>query len=306
MALAPKLKLLSHSSLTTLHSCPRKFELYRLNAGEARGSSVDTAFGSAFGTGIQSLIEHEGNLDKAIFVAFLAWDVPLVEENSKSNKSFWEVVLALKSFTLLQLPLILKDWEIARLKDGKPAVELSFSITLPDSFAYRGFVDLVLKHRTEKRYKIWELKTTGSYTVHEAQYKNSFQGVGYGVVLDAIAAGQGADSDYFVDYYVYKTKSREFDLMPFLKSNLQRMRWLSQLLLEVEKLQLYDRMGMFPMHGENCYNFFRPCEYFGICEMSNSSLVDEAKATLIPKEEKVDFTFDFSELLATQQEQLNS
>lgn len=304
MALAPKLKLLSHSSLTTLHSCPRKFELYRLNAGEGQRPSVDTAFGSAFGAGIQSLIELEGNLTRALFSAFIAWDTSLLEENSKSNKSFWEVVMALQGFEKLQLPLILKDWEIARLKDGKPAVELSFKVELPDGFAYRGFVDLVLKHRRENRYKIWELKTTGSYQVHEAQYKNSFQGVGYGVVLDAIAAGQGSESDYFVDYYIYKTKSREFELMPFLKSNLQRMRWLSQLLLEVEKLQLYDRLGTFPMHGENCYNFFRPCEYFGICEMSNSSLVDEEKAKLIPTSPSADFTFAFTDLLATQQEQL--
>lgn len=304
MALPPKLKLLSHSSLTTLHTCPRKFELYRLNAGIGQRASVDTAFGSAFGAGVQSLIEHEGNLPRALVAAFLGWDVSLLEENSKSNKSLWEVVLALQGFSRLQLPAILKDWEIARLKDGKPAVELSFRVELPDDFSYRGFVDLVLKHRRENRYKIWELKTTGSYTVNEAQYKNSFQGVGYGVVLDAIASEQGATSDYFVDYYVYKTKSREFELMPFLKSNLQRMRWLSQLLLEVEKLQLYDRLGMFPMHGENCFDFFRQCEYFGICEMRNTSLVDMGKAMLVPPVEDVDFVFDFATLLATQQEQL--
>jgi PD-(D/E)XK nuclease superfamily len=304
MALSPKLKLLSHSSLTTLHACPRKFELYRLNAGEKGKATVDTAFGHAFGTGIQSLIESEGNIDLAIVTAIAAWDTSPLEENSKSNKSIWEVVLALQAFASNQLPALLVDWEIARLKDGKPAAELSFKVTLPDGFAYRGFVDLVLKHRRENRYKIWELKTTGSYVVHEAQYKNSFQGVGYGVVLDAIASGTGAESDYFVDYYVYKTKSREFELMPFLKSNLQRMRWLSQLLLETEKLKLYDSMGMFPMHGENCYTFFRPCEYFGICEMSNSSLVDMDKAAIVPTEEPVDFTFDFTTLLTNQQEQL--
>lgn len=279
--------------------------MYRLNAGAGATSTVDTAFGSAFGTGIQTLIATEGNLQQALLDAFLAWDVSLLEENSKSNKSIWEVVMALDAFSKLQLPLILKDWKIARLKDGKPASELSFKIALPDGFAYRGFVDLVLQHRTEHRFKIWELKTTGSYTVHEAQYKNSFQGVGYGVVLDQLAASIGAESDYFVDYFVYKTKSREFEVMPFLKSNLERMRWLSQLLLEVEKLQLYDRMGMFPQHGESCYSFFRPCEYFGICQMSNSSLVDEEKASLPPKEEPVDFDLDFQQLLAQQQENLN-
>jgi hypothetical protein len=301
----PKLKLLSHSSLITLHACPRKFELYRLNAGPAPTPSVDTAFGSAFGAGIQTLIATEGNLTKALVDAFLAWDVSLLEENAKSNKSIWEVVMALESFAKIHLPTILKDWKIATLKDGKPAVELSFKINLPDGFAYRGFVDLVLQHRTEHRFKIWELKTTGSYVVHEAQYKNSFQGVGYGVVLDQLAAAIGAESDYFVDYFVYKTKSREFEIMPFLKSNLERMRWLSQLLLEVEKMQLYDRLGMFPQHGESCYAFFRPCEYFGICQMSNSSLVDEEKASLPPEEAPVDFELDFRTLLAQQTENLN-
>ena len=298
----PKLQLLSHSSLTTLHACPRKFELYRLNAGATKASSVDTAFGHAFGTGIQTLIATEGNLEQALFDSFVAWDTSLLEENSKSNKSYWEVVMALGAFRQQHLPIILKEWQIARLKDNKPAAELSFKIALPDGFSYRGFVDLVLQHRTEPRFKIWELKTTGAYAVHEAQYKNSFQGVGYGVVLDQLASAIGAESDYFVDYFVYKTKSREFEVMPFLKSNLERMRWLSQLLLEVEKLQLYDRMGMFPMHGESCYEFFRPCEYFGICQMSNSSLVDEVAASQPPKEEPVDFELDFQTLLAQQQE----
>jgi hypothetical protein len=300
----PKLKLLSHSSLTTLHSCPRKFELYRLKAGATFAASIDTAFGSAFGTGIQTLIATEGDLDKAILDAYLAWDVSLLEENNKSNKSIWEVISALTAFKSQQLPTIITDWEVARLKDGKPAVELSFNISLPDGYAYRGFVDLVLKHRTENRYKIWELKTTGSYVVNEAQYKNSFQGVGYGVVLDKIAADLGADSDFFVDYFVYKTKSREFEVMPFLKNNFERMRWLSQLLLEVEKLQLYDRLELFPMHGESCFNYFRPCEYFGICHMSNSSLVDLEAAALPVEEATVDFNLDFQTLFAQQQENL--
>ncbi|MGL4483659.1 MAG: hypothetical protein ACRCUS_01800, partial [Anaerovoracaceae bacterium] len=173
-----------------------------------------------------------------------------------------------------------------------------------------------------------------------AQYKNSFQGVGYGVILDKLAASLGTDyrADYYVDYLVYKTNTQEYLTYPFLKTPYQRAKWLSQLIVETETIELYQKNSLFPTHGESCYNYYRQCKYFGMCEsdlellkstpVSNRlSDADFAEAfsvdvllgitpapsnvvpiniTTEPKPEEFDFIISFEELVARQYENLTN
>lgn len=288
------LKLLSHSSLETLHACPRKFEIYRMNYAPKEAATVDTCFGQVVGTGIQELLILQKERDKvesgsisdtnfellsiltdlelAVWKMFLAWEVDIDEEKPKSKKSFATACLAVEKYQLQLLPLLANEWEIAYFED-KPAVELGFIIELPNGYYYRGYVDAVLAHKYEKRFRVLELKTTGLATVDVAHYKNSFQGVGYGVVLDKLAATLDYEADYYVDYLVYKTGSQEFLTMPFLKTAYQRAKWLAQLLLETKTIDMYLGEELFPSYGNNCFNFFRQCPYFGMCDKSNEQLV---------------------------------
>lgn len=289
------IKLLSHSSLETLHSCPRKFEIYRMNYAPKDKGTIDTAFGHAVGIGIQTLLQAQSsellpnycdlsNYQLAVWQMFLSWEVPIDETKPKSKKSFHAACIAVEKYQQQLLPLVSEEWELAYF-EGKPAVELGFIVELPNGYYYRGYVDAVLVHKHEKRFRVLELKTTGLATVDIAQYKNSFQGVGYGVILDKLAASMDYAADYYVDYLVYKTGAQEFLTFPFLKTAYQRAKWLSQLIVETETIDLYIKKELFPTHGQSCFNFYRQCQYFGMCERSNEDLVIKRVANIPTTEE---------------------
>ena len=306
------IKLLSHSSIETLHSCPRKFEIYRMNYAPKEKGTIDTAFGHAVGVGVQELLISKSanetsqpvttntyllsEYQNAIWKMFLSWEVDIDEVKPKSKKSFHTACLAVEKYQQQLLPLLTSEWELAYF-EGKPAVELGFIIKLPNDYYYRGYVDAVLVNKKEKRFRVLELKTTGLNVVDVAQYKNSFQGVGYGVILDKLAASLDYSADYYVDYLVYKTVSQEFLTFPFLKTNYQRAKWLSQLLVETETIDLYLEKELFPTHGESCYNFYRQCQYFGICERENSEL-QVKKVTNLPTDEEFATAWSIDNLLA--------
>lgn len=292
------LKLLSHSALQLFRSCPRKYELDRLQPDKKEESTIHTAFGSALGAGIQKILETK-SLDEGIFTAFKHWDIPLYEENIKSHKSFPYVILGLQTFYDEILPQF-EDWELAYIKNGKPACELSFAVELPLEYYYRGFLDAVLRHKKTGKYRVLELKTTGSTFVNEVNYANSFQGVGYSIVLDRIAP-EGY-SDYEVLYLVYKTYNQTFDDYPFIKLPIHRINWLSDLLLAVEQIELYKRAKRFSQNGDSCKSYGVTCRFFDTCNFSNENLFSGQELiyenTFNPEE--FDFVFKFNELLSQQ------
>lgn len=268
----PRLQRLSYSGLLALHSCPRKFQLDKLQAEvdyEDAEASVTFAFGHIVGHGIQRALEGASE-SQIIWEMFLMWEPDLLAENNKQNKCFYRGVFAIQKFLALRANGYLKDWELVTYQ-GKPACELSFRITLPGGFYYRGFVDVVLRHTVTGQVMVLELKTTSSTNLNPATYKNSAQAIGYSVVLDVLFPTL---SSYEVLYLVYTTKNYEYNPLPFEKSYLQRALWIRELLLDIEVIQLYEEAGVYPMHGESCYDFYRECKYLGICTLSTEKLTD--------------------------------
>lgn len=267
----PRIKLLSYSSLLTLHNCPRKYQLYKLGGRvesvEDIPGSLTFAYGHAVGTGIQHLMEGM-DIDQVIWSEFLSWPVDLLHDNPKQNKSFWGAVHALKQFAAMRANGYLADYELVSYQ-GKPACELSFVIHLPDGFRYRGFVDAVLRHRITGEVVVLECKTTNSANVNPAQYKNSAQAIGYSIVLDAIFPDL---SSYKVIYLVYQTKAEEYVQIPFDKSYYLRALWIRELMLDIETIKMYEEAEIYPMRGESCYSFFRECEYLQVCTLSTDNL----------------------------------
>ncbi len=181
---------------------------------------------------------------------------------------------------------------------GKPAVELSFRIHLPDGFTYRGYVDAVLQHKITGKILVLEAKTS-SGRANSAQYKNSGQALGYSVVLDKIFPDL---SSYEVLYLVYGTNEKGYTEFYFEKSLLLRALWLQELLLDKLHIELYEEYGAYPMHGENCYDFFRECSYLGLCTLPTERLIKPLTQADLDKiaEEEYDFELDFFELVEAQ------
>lgn len=301
------LKQTSHSSCETLYSCPRRYELDKLLA-NPEDTTATFDFGKAVGAGVQKWLET-GDLDAAVWEVFQFWSLDLDDESEiKKKKTFWFAVAAVDSFRMMQLgPL--KDWELMSFR-GKPAVELSFRIDLGDGFFYRGYLDAALRHKTKKSLAVLECKTSGFNEPNEASYKNSNQGVGYSLILDSIAelAGIEEGPTYNVFYPVYSTPSMGWEWMQFAKSYTQRADFIQSLLMDKQVIQMYLDSGKFPKHGSSCFNFFRVCKHYDICDMSNMFLCrtdagnENALREVSKKDAETGYDFEFTldELIAAQ------
>jgi hypothetical protein len=290
------LKLLSNSSSVTLHKCPRKFEIYRM-----LGKQVDEQgdehldFGSAVGEGMQEYLVS-GSYEKAVMKVFRSWKKDLDDDQgAKSKKLFWHAVFAMQKFVEFR-QTVLAQYEVAYF-DGKPAIELGFSIDIGDGFFYRGFLDALLIHKITRQLKVLECKTTKFRNVHEASYANSGQGLGYSLVVDAIAniLQLDAGASYEVIYPVYKTLAYEWEPFFFTKSHTQRALWIKNIIRDIQHIAEYAADNHFPMHGESCFDFFRPCEYFGVCEISSKVLfagVKELEVKAVDPKYQFNFTLD--------------
>lgn len=303
-----RLQQLSYSSNLTLHSCPRKFQLYKLGTdkpGIDEKSAVTFALGHIVGAGVQGLLEGK-TVKQMYWESFLMWDTDLFAEDTKSKKSFWEAMLAIERFQYVRSSSLLDQYELvyytpAGATEPVPAVELSFIINLPNGFKYRGYVDAVLRHKITGAILILEIKSTGLAAVNPATYKNSAQAIGYSVVLDVLFPELSA---YEVLYLVYMTKTREYMPLPFKKSYLQRALWIQELLLDCDTILLYEKAGVYPMRGESCFNYFRECDYLYTCTLSTENLskrlTPEIEEKIIKDHAAFHITLDVSDLIEAQ------
>lgn len=298
-----RIRNISYSSLLTLHACPRKFQLEKLNSisdqSENISDSVTYAYGHVVGLGLQCVLEGKSR-DATIYNMFNMWTPQLLAENEKQKKSIFHAIYAVDKFTAMREQGYLEGYSLASY-EGKPACELSFTIALPNGFLYRGFVDAVLVHEETGNVIVLEVKTSSATSINSATYKNSAQAIGYSIVLDSLFP---ALSSYEVIYLVYSTKSFEYTTLPFTKSYLQRARWIQELLLDVDIITMYEQRELYPMRGESCYDYYRECSYMNLCQMSTDKLtqplgVEESEA-IDTKNSQYQINISMSDLITTQ------
>ena len=269
---------LSHSALSSFLVCERMFQLDRLLMGSPDKEDYPaTVFGKAFGEGVSTYLLTQ-DPDKALFAAYLAYS-PVLEDEKRTE----EILLNLLICSFSKLDDLLLDWEVAFFQ-GKPAVELSFRLnnlgSSNNNIYFVGYVDVVLKNRWNGRYAILENKTTG-LDLHDIDplFKNSGQALGYSIVLDKIAGKES--TEYDVLYLVGQLKSRsgggfspEVHVKEYPKTLQDRLNWFISLGLDVSRMEQMLELGVFPLRGNNCLQYMRPCKHFGTCSMQ---VLDEYK-----------------------------
>jgi len=94
----------------------------------------------------------------------------------------------------------------------------------------------------------------------------------------------------------------EYTEFYFEKSLLMRALWLQELLIDTRHIEMYESFQTYPMHGEACYDFFRECEYLGLCTMSTERLSQPLTQGMLDKIEEEEYMFDvtFQELVENQ------
>jgi hypothetical protein len=279
---AHPLRIISYSSLQTLHSCPRKFELDRVGSQTLatipeREESVHTGYGSAFGAGLQALLSGS-SLARAKIEAIAnyrfseIYPIPFYDE-----KSLFHCLNSLTRFAETELSELESDWQ-PLLINGKPASEVSFVISYPNSFYDRGFIDFILQHRVTKKILVVEIKTDGGYAPLnkesvEAKYGNSQQGTSYALVADYLASKLNLRNEISVVYIVHRTKTNSFESYLFPKPASYRLRFIKDKLAELGMLDFLITRALdkespepFPSYG-NCATFNRVCNYYKMCHM---------------------------------------
>lgn len=273
---------LSYSRSLDLHRCPRRFELnskYRLFP---RKESVTFAYGHAVGAGVQQTLAGK-SLNQVILATMMEYDFPVDKLGEASeimaDKSLWHALLFVRRFHNMYHAgyfTHLAGWELAQFdgEDGVkiPGIELTFVIDLGDGFTYEGHIDLVLYNPKRNRYLVVELKTNGGNTIREEQYENSAQTLGYGAVIDVIAQNIAASASFDVLYIIAKSRSQEYLPFLFTKTPADKARWLYELTIDKSTVEYYETIGHYPLRGEACFDYFRPCSHYNWCKEDTATL----------------------------------
>lgn len=281
---------LSYSTLETLYTCERKYQLEHLLVnGTKRQDNEHFSFGHCFGEGVAHYLVHQDK-DAALFVAWLAY-WPQIETDKKNQA---KAINAL-NVAFYELDNILQDYEVVSF-DNKPAVELSFRLNIDDFYYYAGHIDVVLRNRWTGKYYIFENKTTG-LELHDLSplYANSGQALGYSIVLDKITGEEL--TDYGVLYFVCqlgKGYTPKVHTITFDKTLLDRLNWFMSLGLDVERLKRMEELGVYPKRGSACLQYMRPCVHFGTCGLHGL----DRSVGIVEDKEQYQFVYQMDELVA--------
>ena len=292
---------LSHSTMQLIHSCERKFQKTKLLRSMApREESPAMSFGKGYGAGVQHYlvlrsagVSPTESLAAAQYVAWLSY-FPSLEDDRRFQERAIDLIAKAQHF----LEARLDEYEVATF-NGKPASELSFCLDITDRYYYVGFLDLVLRHKASGRYCVVDLKTTSLRgTDLRPYFRNSDQGVGYSIVLDAIV---GTDlSSFDVGYWATQLPYAKGELfnpvhheMTFPYTLKDRFDWFLKLYMDVSYLQGLEPLTAYPKRGSACMNFNRVCNFYTEC---NEVALDQP-AVYVPDETTYDFYFNLTDLL---------
>lgn len=307
-------RLVAHRNLTTystndvLHACPRKWALKKMQAEAGTAERINSptfAFGHAVGAGV-AVYDQSQDIREAIWAAFLAWDIDLLEEEFKNDrrtgKSFYEAVWALYTYrTFHEEETNLRDYEVCN-------IEATIAVDFEDGYFYSGHIDELLRHRDTGRFLVKENKTTGFKNIDPALYGNSDQALSYSVVIDMLGG-----TEYEVLYTIYSASDQRWVQMPFPKTVSMRAEWLQDQLLMHQQIDSYMETGLFPKRGRSCFQFMRRCELYQTCDLQISTVFGKEFRDLptiqsfeqLGELEHVDFRTTLTEIIERQRRKLN-
>jgi hypothetical protein len=297
---------LSFSRNETLRKCPRKFLLREIQQRRSNIPSIDTAYGHAFGTGLQEMF-RTGSIERTFVAAAAAWDFHEFEDpwGKKKDKSLWMCLWSLELFHNFYYPQISEEYQLAYV-DGKPGIELFVYIDMGERYSYQVHIDLVLQNKLTSALCVAEIKTSGM-NQQEANWGNADQTAGYYAILDCLSKKLGVPFEPTVIYIVQKTgeqldpnKDYGFHIFPYAKTADTALDFVRTLMCDAQQIDLYLSSKYFPKRGSNCVEYGRPCEFYGTCDLESSqdtSLAGEGTNYESLAMEDVDFVVDLDELL---------
>lgn len=273
--------LLSYSSMGTLVSCPRKFELYKFYDQPARKfESIAMSAGQAIHAGYQHYLIHK-NLNQALFET--AMNYPIEDCWDWADDRSLEACLA--TVIAMVESGVMNSYELVNIVclDGvtRPAIEVPFElilkgVTLPDGrgVSIIGYIDAITQQIFTGEYNTLDIKTHRNYlTDRTADYKFDTQQVGYGIILEHM---QQQPIEQFSVLYLdcfLDVLSPRVEMYSYQKNQTAIQRWMMTKIMQIRNLVEYINIGFFPRSDNGCRAYNRPCHRLDICEIEDAEFL---------------------------------
>lgn len=260
------------TSLKLFMECPRKYYYSMIRQIAPRGRSVHLLFGGHYATALEHFYKHRAlglDIDEALLLVVReaminTWDteanepVPFLDTKKTRFNLIRTIVWYVDTFAEENIGGI----QTYHLSDGKPAVELSFTLDLDEEFLLCGHLDRVVDYGGSLF--VMDQKTTGG-TVSSYffdQFNPDVQMTLYafagqvvlkspvaGVIIDAAQIAQGFSR--FERGFTYRSPEQ---LEEFL-ANTKHI---------IAQAQSYTSLRVFPMNTTACNNY-GGCPFKSLC-----------------------------------------
>lgn len=270
---------ISHSSMQTLHSCPRKFEFSKLFNHRKWDESLAASVGSALHKAFQNYLET-GDMEQATWALIESYPIHLNDNpmNDRSIETCYSVLCAMVNHPRLG------EYELAYFeKDGKsvPAIEVPFEIHLtgldfPVPVRYIGFIDAIFYDKVYDTYIVVDIKTTRqNLKDYSAAYQFSEQCLPYALVIEQLL-GQSINSLKVMYYNCYIDMiNPRIGLYTFDKDADDVQDWVRGLKVDLASVDTFAKLGWFPRHTGSCISFNKPCKNSDLCVQRDIDLIQE-------------------------------
>lgn len=271
----------SYSSLQTDESCNRKFEFQKLYPQRERMfDSYAADIGTALHRGFQDYLIHTDE-DKALWEMMRAFPIQGEYEQINDYRS-----LEACTATLVEMmdSTAFGEYELAQIihpvtGEPTPAIEVPFQIqfsgegglTLTDGrrFAFVGFMDAIMRHRTTGAYRTLDIKTHRR-TLRDAtaNYKFNAQQIPYGIMIEQILGHEGSVESFdvlYLDTYVDLVEPR-VEEYPFHKDKSDVQEWLMNTVMQLQRIAQHANMDYFPRTSGGCMSWNKPCYWLDVCD----------------------------------------
>ena len=285
---------LSHSTINTLLSCPRKFELGHILSPRSMEDerNLTLSAGSAIHAAWQEYLRTRSE-EIAFFTLLRFFDYE-AESRAYGDAKNRHLEACIRAFDeIIEFYRLRPHLQLATI-NSRPAVELNFRFNLtcsPLNLWYGGFIDAILYDASSDEFVVHDVKTHRDAEIISLKYSNSMQLVGYGLLLNLLRTPSGEavnflgsfNTDYILNYI--DLSAPRCELLRFTRGIEDLHAWKRQLLLAVRLIEDYAAAATaFPRYGKNCIAFAKPCWFAKPCSLQTLS---QARNWLAPVSEKL-------------------
>lgn len=267
--------VLSHSSLSSFHSCARKLEFRQFygtphEREDNYAGDVGNAIHRGFGTWLATEDETEALFEFACHFPYELEFLKAGQSTRSFEAAFGTCEALINSSFLRQFKVI----QIETLNHGKRfGIEVPFALQItgspmPIPVWFVGYVDCVLYSEHKDQFIVTDLKTTRQWSDDpSAKFQFDQQTIPYGIVLEHMLGRTIEEMTVAYLYTYIDVTEMKVKLLEFKRTMDDLLDWKRGLFETVDRIAAFYKNSWSPRasNGDTCVSFNRPCQFHEIC-----------------------------------------